>query len=124
MHKILIIFGTRPEAIKLAPLIVKLKADSSKLKAITCVTAQHREMLDQVLKLFNVVPDYDLDIMKEDQNLFDITVEGFKKLEKILNGKPGYCTSTRRHNYGFCCQPCSVLFKNQDRTRRGRFKDQ
>jgi len=84
MHKILIVFGTRPESIKLAPVIKKLKAKGSKLKVIVCVTAQHRKMLDQVLKLFDITPNYDLDIMKENQSLFDITLEGLRKLEDIL----------------------------------------
>jgi UDP-N-acetylglucosamine 2-epimerase (non-hydrolysing) len=80
----LIVFGTRPEAIKMAPVIKKLRSKGSKLKVIVCVTAQHRKMLDQVLKLFDITPNYDLDIMKENQSLFDITLEGLRKLEDIL----------------------------------------
>lgn len=78
------VFGTRPEAIKMAPIIKKLKADSSKLKAVVCVTAQHREMLDQVLGFFEITPDYDLNIMKKNQTLSDITSEGLKGLERVL----------------------------------------
>jgi UDP-N-acetylglucosamine 2-epimerase (non-hydrolysing) len=78
------IFGTRPEAIKMAPVIRKLRADSSKLKAVICVTAQHREMLDQVLKIFNISIDYDLDIMGENQDLFDITANSLMGLKDIL----------------------------------------
>lgn len=84
MHKILVVFGTRPEAIKMAPIIKKLKADSSKLKAVICVTAQHREMLDQVLEIFDIRPDYDLDIMRKNQSLFDVTMNGLEKIEKVL----------------------------------------
>jgi UDP-N-acetylglucosamine 2-epimerase (non-hydrolysing) len=82
--KVLIVFGTRPEAIKLAPIIKRLKARSSKLEPVVCVTAQHREMLDQVLRLFKIAPDYDLDLMKKDQTLFDITAEGLKRIRGVL----------------------------------------
>ncbi|MCL0082940.1 UDP-N-acetylglucosamine 2-epimerase (non-hydrolyzing) [Thermodesulfovibrionales bacterium] len=95
MKKILIVFGTRPEAIKMAPVIQKLEAESSlldkkrqtgqtTLKAIVCVTAQHREMLDQVLKTFDIFPEYDLDIMRENQDLFDVTTSSLSGLKKIL----------------------------------------
>ena len=82
MKKILIIFGTRPEAIKLAPVIRQLKTYNSKIKLTVCVTAQHREMLDQALKIFDIYPDYDLNIMRKDQDLFEIT-------EKTLSGLKG-----------------------------------
>jgi UDP-N-acetylglucosamine 2-epimerase (non-hydrolysing) len=72
MKKILFVFGTRPEAIKMAPLIIEFKK-SSLFKVKVCVTGQHREMLDQVLFFFKIVPDYDLDLMKRKQNLFDLT---------------------------------------------------
>ncbi|MGQ9617704.1 MAG: non-hydrolyzing UDP-N-acetylglucosamine 2-epimerase [Candidatus Aminicenantia bacterium] len=84
MKKALFIFGTRPEAIKLAPLIYQFKNKSKKFEAIICVTAQHRRMLDQVLKVFNIKPDFDLDLMKENQSLFYTTAEALKKLEKVL----------------------------------------
>jgi UDP-N-acetylglucosamine 2-epimerase (non-hydrolysing) len=74
MKKILLVFGTRPEAIKMAPLIKKLEKDNY-FHTKVCVTAQHREMLDQVLNIFDITPDYDLDIMKQGQNLYDITTE-------------------------------------------------
>ncbi|MEM5810047.1 MAG: UDP-N-acetylglucosamine 2-epimerase (non-hydrolyzing) [Candidatus Aenigmatarchaeota archaeon] len=83
MKKLLFIFGTRPEAIKLAPVIIKAKR-SRKFNVKVCVTAQHREMLDQVLNIFNIKPDYDLNIMQNNQNLFDITVNSLKKLEPVL----------------------------------------
>jgi len=79
MKKIMLVFGTRPEAIKMAPVVNKLKEHNERFATMVCVTAQHREMLDQVLSIFNITPDYDLDIMRNDQNLFDITT-------KVLNG--------------------------------------
>ena len=72
MKKVMLVFGTRPEAIKMCPLVNELKKRKT-IKTIVCVTGQHREMLDQVLDTFHVVPDYDLSIMKEGQTLFDIT---------------------------------------------------
>ena len=73
MKKILLIFGTRPEAIKMAPLILELYKHSNKVETIVCVTGQHREMLDQVLSIFKIKPDFDLNIMKQGQDLYDIT---------------------------------------------------
>ena len=73
MKKILLVFGTRPEAIKMAPLVKKLQAEPEEFQTIVCVTGQHREMLDQVLRLFDITPDYDLNIMKPNQDLYDIT---------------------------------------------------
>lgn len=73
MKKVLIVFGTRPEAIKMAPLVNEFKKHSSIFETIVCVTGQHRQMLDQVLNLFDIVPDFDLNIMKANQDLYDIT---------------------------------------------------
>lgn len=73
MKKILLVFGTRPEAIKMAPLVKKLQAMPAEFQTIVCVTGQHREMLDQVLRLFEITPDFDLNIMKPNQDLYDIT---------------------------------------------------
>lgn len=84
MIKILFIFGTRPEAIKLAPVIHKFKQKKDGHLVKVCVTSQHRKMLDDVLNLFAIRPNYDLDIMKEDQSLFDITIEGLKGLKQVL----------------------------------------
>ena len=81
MRKILIVFGTRPEAIKMAPLIRTL---SKKFNVKVCVTAQHREMLDQVLNLFDIVPDYDLNIMKPKQDLFDVTSNVLNGMKKVI----------------------------------------
>lgn len=84
MKKVMVIFGTRPEAIKMAPVIKKMQNQMREFQVSVCVTAQHRQMLDQVLNLFEIRPDYDLDIMKENQSLFDVTYNGLRKLEKIL----------------------------------------
>lgn len=81
--KVLIVFGTRPEAIKMCPLVNELKRRSS-MNTVVCVTGQHRQMLAQVLKAFNVVPDYDLSIMKDRQSLFDLTVLILEKIKPIL----------------------------------------
>lgn len=81
--KVMTVFGTRPEAIKMAPL-VKLMAADSQIQTIVCVTAQHREMLDQVLELFDIVPDFDLNIMKEKQTLTGITVRALTGLEEVI----------------------------------------
>lgn len=78
------VFGTRPEAIKMAPVILELKKQESQFEAITVVTAQHREMLDQVMAIFNIVPDYDLNIMKRNQTLGDITANVLKLLDGVL----------------------------------------
>ena len=80
-YRFLFIFGTRPEAIKLAPLIVKLK-DIGDVQV--CVTGQHREMLDQVLRFFSIVPNYNLNIMVKNQNLFTVTIKSLKLLEKVI----------------------------------------
>ena len=73
MKKILLVFGTRPEAIKMAPLVKKLQEYPEQFQTVVCVTGQHREMLDQVLRLFDITPEYDLNIMKPNQDLYDIT---------------------------------------------------
>ena len=84
MKTILLVFGTRPEAIKMAPLVKSLQNLPEKFKTIVCVTGQHREMLDQVLTLFNIVPDYDLNIMKPGQDLYDVTTNVMLGLRDIL----------------------------------------
>jgi UDP-N-acetylglucosamine 2-epimerase (non-hydrolysing) len=81
--KVLLVFGTRPEAIKLAPVIKELERHPH-ITSRVCVTAQHRQMLDQVLQLFGINPDFDLDLMREDQSLFDVTASGLRGLEKVL----------------------------------------
>ena len=84
MKKVLLVFGTRPEAIKMAPLVKKFQEDSE-FQTIVCVTAQHREMLDQVLDIFDIKPDYDLNIMKQGQDLYDITSRVMLGLRDVLN---------------------------------------
>lgn len=81
--KVLIVFGTRPEAIKMCPLVKELKLRKS-LDTLVCVSGQHREMLDQVLEAFEIVPDHDLSIMKKEQSLFDITICILEKMRKTL----------------------------------------
>ena len=83
MKKIMLVFGTRPEAIKMCPLVNELKKRED-AKTIVCVTGQHREMLSQVLRAFDVQPDYDLSIMKDKQTLFDITVKILEKIKTVL----------------------------------------
>lgn len=82
--KVLSVFGTRPEAIKMAPVIMELKKHEDEFESIVCVTAQHREMLDQVLKLFRIIPDYDLDIMKDNQDLSSLTSDILLGLRSVL----------------------------------------
>lgn len=73
MKTVMLVFGTRPEAIKMAPLVKEFQKDTENFKTVVCVTGQHREMLDQVLKIFEITPDYDLNIMKQGQDLYDVT---------------------------------------------------
>ena len=84
MKKILLIFGTRPEAIKMAPLVKEFKKHQEIFETRVCVTAQHREMLDQVLDFFDIIPDYDLDLMKPGQNLYGLTATIIESLKPIL----------------------------------------
>lgn len=85
LKKILLVFGTRPEAIKMAPLVKAFKRFPEKFETIVCVTAQHREMLDQVLHLFDINPDYDLNIMKKNQDLYDVTSNVLIGMRDVLN---------------------------------------
>ena len=86
--KVMSIFGTRPEAIKMAPLVKELES-RKEIESIVCVTAQHREMLDQVLETFDITPDYDLNIMKSGQTLGDVTTRALNGLEEVIrNVKP------------------------------------
>ena len=82
--KIMVVFGTRPEAIKMAPLVLELQKQKEVIETITVVTAQHRQMLDQVLEIFNIVPDYDLDIMGKSQTLLDITSKILNQLDPVI----------------------------------------
>lgn len=82
--RIVVVFGTRPEAIKMCPLVNELKAHPKDFDTVVCVTGQHREMLDQVLEVFQVVPEYDLSIMKPGQTLFDVTSDVLLKIKAVL----------------------------------------
>lgn len=84
MKKVMIVFGTRPEAIKMCPLVKELKKQSDFFNVVLCVTGQHQEMLKQVLDAFDLVPDYDLSIMKDNQTLFDITTNILQKIKAVL----------------------------------------
>lgn len=84
MKTIMLVFGTRPEAIKMAPLVKEFQKDTVNFKTVVCVTGQHREMLDQVLKIFEIVPDYDLNIMKQGQDLYDVTARVLTGMRDVL----------------------------------------
>ena len=84
MKKIMLVFGTRPEAIKMAPLVKEFQKYPDQFETIVCVTGQHREMLDQVLQLFEIVPDYDLNIMKQGQDLYDVTARVLVGMRDVL----------------------------------------
>ena len=84
MKRIMIVFGTRPEAIKMAPLVKAFQKDTDNFQTIVCVTGQHREMLDQVLGIFEIIPDYDLNIMKQGQDLYDVTARVLTGLRDVL----------------------------------------
>ena len=84
MKTILLVFGTRPEAIKMAPLVKEFQKQTEYFKTVVCVTGQHREMLDQVLSIFNIVPDYDLNIMKQGQDLYDVTSRVLLGMRDVL----------------------------------------
>lgn len=85
MKKVMLVFGTRPEAIKMAPLVKEFQKYPEKFKTIVCVTGQHRQMLDQVLQLFEIVPDYDLDIMKPGQDLYEMTSRILTGMRDVFN---------------------------------------
>ncbi|MCL3849822.1 MULTISPECIES: UDP-N-acetylglucosamine 2-epimerase (non-hydrolyzing) [Parabacteroides] len=84
MKKIMLVFGTRPEAIKMAPLVKEFQKDTDNFQTIVCVTGQHREMLDQVLHIFDIHPDYDLNIMKQGQDLYDVTARVLIGMRDVL----------------------------------------
>ncbi|WP_038341869.1 UDP-N-acetylglucosamine 2-epimerase, partial [Acinetobacter baumannii] len=84
MKKVLLVFGTRPEAIKMAPLVSQLQDNKNFFETKVCVTGQHRQMLDQVLELFDLKPDFDLNLMKPGQTLSDVTSGVLKGLERVF----------------------------------------
>lgn len=98
MKKVFIIFGTRPEAIKMCPLIVEMK-NTSKIQTVVCVTGQHREMMKQVLDIFEINPDYDLDIMKNNQSLFEIQAAIIEKIRILLWSMGIHQLRLQRHRH-------------------------
>ena len=84
MKKIMLVFGTRPEAIKMAPLVKEFQKHPQEFETIVCVTGQHRQMLDQVLDIFDIKPDYDLNIMKQGQDLYDVTARVLTGMRDVL----------------------------------------
>ena len=84
MKKVMLVFGTRPEAIKMAPLVKEFQKQPKRVETVVCVTGQHREMLDQVLKIFDIKPDYDLNIMKQAQDLYDVTARVLTGMRDVL----------------------------------------
>lgn len=84
MKKVMLVFGTRPEAIKMAPLVKKFQQSPEEFETVVCVTGQHREMLDQVLEIFEIKPDYDLNIMKQGQDLYDVTARVLTGMRDVL----------------------------------------
>lgn len=84
MKKVMLVFGTRPEAIKMAPLVKEFQKYPEEFETIVCVTGQHREMLDQVLRIFDIIPDYDLNIMKQGQDLYDVTARVLVGMRDVL----------------------------------------
>ena len=85
MKRVMLVFGTRPEAIKMCPLVKEFRKHPDEFETIVCVTGQHREMLDQVLRIFDVQPDYDLNIMKQGQDLYDVTARVLTGMRDVLN---------------------------------------
>ena len=85
MKNVMLVFGTRPEAIKMAPLVKEFQKHPDKFNTTVCVTGQHRQMLDQVLEIFNITPDYDLNIMKQGQDLYDVTARVLTGMRNVLD---------------------------------------
>lgn len=108
--KILLVFGTRPEAIKMAPLVREFKLFKDQFDVKVCVTAQHRQMLDQVLQFFDIVPDYDLDVMHPNQDLYDVTSKVLNRSTRHFEIIPTKsCISTRGYNYLYDCCTSFIL---------------
>lgn len=85
MKRIMLVFGTRPEAIKMAPLVKEFQKYPDDFEILVCVTGQHREMLDQVLRIFNITPDFDLNIMRQGQDLYDITARVLMGMRDVFS---------------------------------------
>ena len=105
VKKVMLVFGTRPEAIKMAPLVKEFQKYPEQFQTIVCVTGQHREMLDQVLQLFEIVPDYDLNIMKQGQDLYDVTTRvllGMRDVLREVHREIGLVHDERRSGLVLC----------------------
>ena len=116
----MLVFGTRPEAIKMCPLVKEFQKYTEQFKTIVCVTGQHREMLDQVLTIFDIKPDYDLNIMRQGQDLYDVTARvltGMRRIQRMLSG----CGSgTWRYNHLHGSSLGFILYADTRRSCRGR----
>ena len=120
MIKVLSVFGTRPEAIKMAPVIKELETRPDKFTSMVCVTAQHREMLDQVLDVFNIKTDYDLNLMRSDQNLFEITSRALEGLEPMLKEvRPDIVLGPGGYHHRLRGGPSFLLSSDHGGPRRG-----
>ncbi len=114
------VFGTRPEGIKMAPIVKELEKRDN-IESVICITAQHREMLDQVLNLFNIEVDYDLNIFKPGQSLTEITTRALEGLEEIIKKEePDLLLVQGGHYYCICWSTSSLLPESKNRTCRGR----
>ena len=116
--KVMTVFGTRPEAIKMAPLALELKKYDN-IESIVCVTAQHRQMLDQVLEIFGITPDYDLDIMKTRQSLIGITTRVLEGLDEVIKRNSLIlCLYTATRSTSFVAALAAFIIKSRSDTLR------
>ena len=124
MINIAVIFGTRPEVIKMAPIVKELKKHKHIFNTIAIATSQHRDMIKYPIKLFDIKVDHDLDIMREKQDLFDISTNLLESIKGVYSeAKPGYGFGSRgHHNYLYMC-PGGILFENTCSPCRGRVED-
>lgn len=123
MIKVMTVFGTRPEAIKMAPVVLELQKHADRIQTIVAVTAQHRQMLDQVLDLFQITPDYDLDIMSQGQTLYDITTKSLMGLKDVLAKEKPDLVLVHGDDDDLCRRPGLVLPAGPGRPRRSRSAD-
>lgn len=118
----MLVFGTRPEAIKMAPLVKEFQKYPEQFQTIVCVTGQHREMLDQVLRIFDIEPDYDLNIMKQGQDLYDVTTRVLTGTRDVLKEvKPDLVLVHGDTTTSMAAALGGLLPANPGRTRGGRF---
>ena len=121
MIKVMLVFGTRPEAIKMCPLVKEFQKHNDEFETIVCVTGQHREMLDQVLNIFEVKPDYDLNIMKQGQDLYDVTARVLTGMRDVFKEcKPDVVFGSWRYNNINSGSTCSILSADSCWSCRGR----